>query len=242
MKRWAALVFLLTAWTGVQAFECDTVPNKKPKKEPKVHPYSFSVRTLKGKIPLDDRYKKFTTDFGFDTRYSWIVDKDAAWYGFHAGFKIRRVTKVGFAYYWTGGIKKNEVKEWDFPVVTARFGMPYYGGYFERTLILQKKAEWSLGCLMGKGRLMSAYLPVSGGEEVRKNYPFHFAEVFSNGTIRVTYFFSISGGIGYRFVLNQPQPLYVKKWIEAPFATFSVQWSFVRMLMGIVDKNIREVY
>lgn len=225
-----------------EVLEVDTLPKGKAKKPPKVHAYSFSVKTLKGTIPLDDRYKKFKTNFTAETRYSWIMDKDAAWYGGHGGFQIRRVNNLGMAYYWTGGVKKDSIPEWGFAVSTAQFKMPYFGGYYERILILQKKAEWSLGAMLGKGKLKYSYVLDADQSVVKKSDTFKFVELFTNGTIHVTYFFDISGGVGYRFVLNETTPAYQKKWIESPFVTFSVQWSFVKMLLGAVDKNIREVY
>jgi hypothetical protein len=220
----------------------DSIPEKKNKKVPKVHPYSFSVYTLKGKVDFDDRFSKISLHNGFDTRYSWLVNKDAAWYGFHSGLQIKRVTNFGFAYYWTGGVRKTQVPELGYPISLASFRMPYYGAYLERILVIHKKAEWSLGTTYGKGKLKAEYLRTSDQTTVKEKYPFQFLEVFSNGTIHVTYFFDISGGLGYRFVLDNTQPAYVKKWVQAPFATFSVEWSFARMIWGAINRNAREVY
>ena len=243
MKRLIALGAILLSLSVNACFTiADTIPDKKNKKAPKVHPYSFSVYTLKGKVDFDDRFSKFSLQNGFDTRYSWIADKDAAWYGFHSGFQIKRVTNIGLAYYWTGGIRKTAVPELNFPISLASFRMPYFGGYLERILVIHKKAEWSLGATYGMGKLKAAYLRSADNVTVKEKYPFEFLEVFSNGTIHVTYFFDISGGLGYRFVVNPTEPAYIKKWVQAPFATFSVEWSFARMILGAIDKNIREVY
>lgn len=105
------------------------------------------------------------------------------------------------------------------------------------------ETELSLGGSYGVGKLRFKRYLDSGKEYFDiERLKYHYVETYFQGTLRATYFMTLTGGVGYRWALPEETEPVLASWVNAPYVNFSVGISVWRMFAGIFSQNIREVY
>ncbi len=218
--------------------------SKGEKKSEKVYAPNFTVWTLRGKRTFDERYHQLKLETSFDSKYSWFAKQDARYFGGKLGINIRRVNRLGYSFYsflgpqsyrpisgFTEGVSKTDVMS------------VYHGWYAERSLIISPRTELVVGGAYGNGVAnVTAYKIDHPQESSLWRYHYDCAEMYVQGTIRATYFMTLTGGVGYRWCAGKLPNVNLPNWVNAPYVNFSVGMSFLKMVGGIFSKNIREVY
>lgn len=213
-------------------------------KEEKTFEPSFAVSTLRGPVTFDTRYSKFRIETLFDSKYTWFSGNDARYYGGKLGCNIRRVTRFGYSFYsFLGGTNFRQVEARSQGFDHVNVLSFYQGVYMERSLIILPRTELSLGCSYGTGKLrLKRFLDSGRAYFDLEKLKYHYAETYFQGTLRATYFMTLTGGIGYRWALPEKTEPVLSSWVNAPYVNFSVGISVWRMFAGIFSQNIREVY
>ncbi len=233
-----ALILLSTLTLQAQESKKD-----KPK-EKKTYDPSFTVHTLRGPVTFDTRYSKFRLETVFDSKYSWFSGNDARYFGGKFGCNIRRVTRMGYSFYsFLGGANYREVESRSAGFDHVNVMSFYQGAYLERSLIVLPRTELSLGGSYGVGKLrFKRYLDSGKDYFDIERLKYHYVETYFQGTLRATYFMTLTGGVGYRWALPEETEPMLATWVNAPYVNFSVGISVWRMFAGIFSQNIREVY
>lgn len=219
--------------------------DKKDKpKEKKTYEPSFTVHTLRGPVTFDTRYSRLRLETLFDSKYTWFSGNDARYFGGKLGLNIRRVTRLGLSMYsFLGGnnFRQVEGKSSGFDHVNV---MSWYQGvYIERSLVVLPRTELNVGGSYGTGRLrFKRYLDSGSDYTDLERLRYHYLEAYAQGTLRATYFMTLTGGVGYRWALPEKTAPVLASWVNAPYVNFSVGISVWRMFAGIFSQNIREVY
>jgi hypothetical protein len=233
-----ALILLSTSTLQAQDSKKDKT------KEKKSYEPSFTVHTLRGPVTFDTRYSKFRLETAFDSKYSWFSGNDARYFGGKFGCNIRRVTRMGYSFYsFLGGSNFREVEGRSLGFDHVNVMSRYQGVYLERSVILLPRTELSVGGSYGVGKLrFKRYLDSGRDYFDLERLKYHYLETYVQGTLRATYFMTLSGGVGYRWALSEKTEPLLSSWVNAPYVNFSVGISVWRMFAGIFSQNIREVY
>jgi hypothetical protein len=235
---------ILIFFISISAHAQERRKEEKKKSEKKAYEPSFTVYTLRGPVTFDTRYSKFRIETSFDSKYTWFSGNDARYYGGKLGCNIRRVTRLGYSFYsFLGGSNYREVEQRSPGFDHVNVMSWYQGCYLERSVIVLPRTELSLGGSYGTGRLRFKRYVDSGKEYLDlEKLKYHYAEAYMQGTLRATYFMTLTGGIGYRWALPEKTEPVLTSWVNSPCVNFSVGISVWRMFAGIFSQNIREVY
>lgn len=236
----ACLTLLILASVPLYAQE----EKKDKSKEKKSYEPSFTVHTLRGPVTFDTRYSRLRLETLFDSKYTWFSGNDARYFGGKLGLNIRRVTRMGLSMYsFLGGNNFREVEGRSAGYDHVNVMSWYQGVYLERSLVVLPRTELSMGGSYGTGRLRFKRYLDSGKEFVdQERLKYHYVEAYAQGTLRATYFMTLTGGVGYRWALPEATSPILRHWVNAPYVNFSVGISVWRMVAGLFSQNIREVY
>ncbi|MEY2937584.1 MAG: hypothetical protein RL062_173 [Bacteroidota bacterium] len=235
---WCILILIFPLWSWSQK-----VGDEK-KKEEKSYAPNFTVWTLRGKRTFDERYHQLKLETSFDSKYSWFAKQDARYFGGKLGLNIRRVNRLGYSYYsFLGPQSYHPIRGFTENVSKTDVMSNYRGWYAERSLVISARTELVLGGAYGKGvAKITAYKIDHPQESSLWQYRYDCAELYLQGTLRATYFMTLTGGVGYRWCVGNLPNVNLPYWVNAPYVNFSVGMSFLKMVGGIFSKNIREVY
>lgn len=217
---------------------------KDKSKEKKTYAPFFTVHTLRGPVTFDTRYSRLRIETLFDSKYTWFSGNDARYFGGKLGLNIRRVTRIGYSMYsFLGGNNFRNVEGRSFGFDHVNVMSWYQGAYLERSLVVLPRTELSVGGSYGTGRLrFKRYLNSGNNYSDLEKLKYHYVEAYAQGTLRATYFMTLTGGVGYRWALPVTTSPELKDWVNAPYVNFSVGISVWRMVAGLFSQNIREVY
>ncbi len=203
--------------------------------------YADTVWIITGKKALDDRYKRTKFDFGFDARQTLVSSARARIFGLRIGLEYRRVHRFGFGFYNLGeGVRLNSLVEVSPNIDSAAMRLSYSSIYYERVLYFGKKMEWSVTGHAAVGNISGSYRYRGTGvvqDFSRTVYPL---ELSSSFYYNLTYFMSVGGGLGYRYVPSAPlelQPIY-----NSPIAIVRVRIRVFKMVRGLFNDKVRDTY
>ena len=129
--------------------------------------------------------------------------------GVRLGLEYRRVHRFGVALYaFDRGIIKNDFSEINEDLSNVQFDFSYQSLYYERVLYFNKKWEALAAFHLGTGRINVTY-QIEGDDNVYTYDPIIVKpiELTASGYYHLTWWFSLGGGVGYRYMRKTPTEL-----------------------------------
>jgi hypothetical protein len=193
------------------------------------------VWILSGKKELSaPLFRKWKPEVQFDGRSTVVTGNNVQLAGVRVGLEHKRVHRFGLGIYnWSSPISTeiiNNVGDTE----DRRYTFGYGSIYYERILFFSRKWEFASTLHLGNGRIKVQTRP-SGTDEF--NDPL---EVSTSGFYNITWWLSVGGGIGYRFMRNAPQE--VDDAFEAPVYVAKVKIRITKMLRCIFNADVKNEY
>jgi len=203
--------------------------------------YSDTVWTITGPTVLDSRFKKWKFDFVLDARQTIVSNTVARLAGIRIGMEYRRVHRFGFGFYNFGdGVNVNALNEISPFVTVANLNLSYNSVFYERVMLFNPKWEVSLTGHLGNGTITGTYTLESGRTINLPTVRVRPIELSTTCYYNLTWWCSIGGGIGYRYMRQTPvevRPIY-----NAPVAILRVRIKFGKLTKSIWNHDIKHTY
>lgn len=156
--------------------------------------------------------------------------------------EYRRVHRFGVGIYNLGdGVVVDTLAELGPQVDTAVLNLSYTSIFYERVIFFSPRWEFSLTAHLGSGQITGKYL--NQGTETWLHFPVRKVrpvELSGSLYFHPTWWLSIGGGVGYRFMRSTPdevRPIY-----NAPVAIAKVRIRLGRLVKSIWDKEVKYEY
>lgn len=203
--------------------------------------YNDTVWTINGPTALDSRFKKWKFDFVLDARQTIVSNTVARLAGIRIGMEYRRVHRFGFGFYNFGdGVNVNALNEISPFITVANLNLSYNSIFYERVMLFNPKWEVSLTGHLGNGTITGTYTLESGRTISLPTVRVRPLEISSTCYYNLTWWCSIGGGIGYRYMRQTPaevRPIY-----NAPVAILRVRIKFGKLTKSIWNHDIKYTY
>lgn len=191
---------------------------------------------------MDDRFKKWRPELMLDARTSTFGTEAARIGGLRLGIEYMRVHRVGYGIYGVSDqVSSEQFASLGEDVDSARFNLGYVSIFYERVLLLHPKWEWSSALHWGLGQVNIDYR-ISGESAFRSRNPITVrpVEVSSSGYYHLTWWASVGGGVGYRFMRNSPAE--VRSAYQGWLYIVKLKIRFGRLVRRIWDKSVTDEY
>lgn len=204
--------------------------------------YSDTVYLVNGKKALDGKFKKFKLDFVLDARQTIISSTQARLLGLRVGLEYRRVNRFGIGFYNFGsGVSLTSLNEVDTAIVESVLNLSYTSLFYERVLYFDPKWEWSAAIHQGFGTISGWYRFRNDETRItfreRRVRPF---EISTIGYYNLTWWCSIGGGMGYRFMRGTPAE--VRPIFNSGVVIARVRIKFGKLARSLWDKDTKYEY
>ena len=181
-------------------------------------------------------------DLILDARYTLVSSTRARLAGLRLGMEYRRVHRFGMGIYNLGdGVRVDTLAELGPKVDEAILNLSYLSLFYERVIFFSPKWEFSLTGHVGSGSITGRYRNVESDTWTefpeRKVRP---VELSGSLYFHPTWWFSVGGGVGYRFMRSTPpevRPIY-----NAPVAIAKVRIRLGRLVKSTWDKEVKYEY
>ena len=166
--------------------------------------YNDRVWTIQGYQNLRKPFKKWRFDFQLDGRLSTAQHQGVRIGGIKLGLEHRRVHRFGIGIY---GLSSNIVVDQFDDIISPHkdvtYSFSYITAYYERVLLFTRKWELSTTFHLGSGSAQVSYTDLkTDNVQVYADYRLHPVEASFTGYFHLTYWISIGGGYGYRYILG----------------------------------------
>lgn len=201
-----------------------------------------SVWIVGGKKYLGDGFKKWKVDFVFDGRNSFVDGAPVPVGGLRMGLEYLRVHRFGIGFYnLADPIERPAFLDDDLDVGPINMNFRYSSLYYERVLFFNPKWEVSATGHLGSGVItVNAYDLKEDTWEFYDNIEVSPIELSTSTYYHLTWWFSLGGGVGYRWMLNTPdaiQPTY-----ESTVYLAKAKVRLGKMLRAAFNKDVKNEY
>ncbi len=204
--------------------------------------WSDEVWLIDGKKKLSDPFKKWRAEFQFDGRRTVLPGENAQIGAFRFGAEYKRVHRFGIGIYnWASPIATSGV---DFPidnVAESNYKFGYAALYYERVMFFNRKWEAVLTAHIGNGTIERSYRLESENRFKRlDDIKIHPLELSTSGFYHLTWWLSVGGGFGYRFMRKAPEEL--KEAFSAPVYIAKVKIRIGKLVKSIYKPGVKDEY
>jgi len=213
-----------------------------PPDRKKTWEYKDTVWLVSGWKPISYPYKKWKIDLIFDARATLISNTAARLGGFRIGMEHRRVHRFGVGFYGIANeVIVTSLKEVDAEIDTARLNLSYTTIFYERVYYFSKRWELSSAIHAGTGKISGSY-HLKGANEYQdlprqRVYP---VEISTSGYYNITWWLSVGGGVGYRFLRDTPNEAGLV--YSAPVSIAKIKFKFFKLLKSIPNSDVKDEY
>ena len=201
-----------------------------------------SVWGVSGKRYLGDGFKNWKPELILDGRRTIVGEESARLFGLRLGVEHKRVHRWGLGLY---GLDAPIVRT-DLPAVEGEvekviFQFNYVSTYYERVLYFNRKWEWSAAAHLGSGNITTDYKLVDE-ESFLSLEPIVVKpiELSTSGYFNPTWWASVGGGVGYRFMNETPPE--IKQAYNGFIYIFKIKIKFGKMVRSIFNKEVKDEY
>lgn len=201
-----------------------------------------SVWIIGGKKYLGEGFRKWKMDFVFDGRNSFVNGSPAPVGGLRMGLEHLRVHRFGLGFY-------NLSEPVDRPIFTdegstigpVHFTLQYSSIYYERVLFFNKKWEISGTGHLGRGVVTVNEFDIKQDEwSLYDEVDVSPVELSTSTYYHLTWWFSVGGGIGYRWMLNTPAE--IRPTYESTVYLVKVKVRLGKMVRTVFNRNAKDEY
>jgi len=204
--------------------------------------WSDEVWLVDGRKELSHPFKKWKPEFQFDGRRTLLSGENVQVGAFRFGAEFKRIHRFGVGIYnWSSPISTAGV---DFPVenvAESNYKFGYAALYYERVMYFSRKWEAVLTGHFGSGTIERSYRLESETDFQRlddiKIYPL---ELSTSGFYHLTWWLSVGGGFGYRFMRKAPEEL--RESFSAPIYLVKAKIRIGRLVKSIYKPEVKDEY
>lgn len=201
-----------------------------------------SVWIIGGKKFLGDGFKKWKMDFVFDGRNSFVDGVPAPVGGFRIGLEHLRVHRFGLGFYnHSESVDRPDFTDEGASVGPVNFSLQYSSLYYERVLFFNRKWEVSGTGHLGRGIVTVNEFDIKQDEwSLYDEVDVSPIELSTSTYYHLTWWFSVGGGIGYRWMLNTPAE--IRPTYESTVYLVKAKVRIGKMVRAVFNRNAKDEY
>jgi hypothetical protein len=203
--------------------------------------YRDTVWILSGPKILDNNFKKRKLDLILDARTTVVGTSSGRLAGLRIGMEYRRVHRFGIGLYnLNRGVEVSSLEEFDTRVQSGTMYLSYTSLFYERVLYFNPKWEFSTALHMGSGKVYADLIVDGMPETVPWEKIVKPIEFSSSAYYNITYWLSVGGGLGYRFMRRTPAE--VSEIYDGPVVIAKVKVKFMKLIRSAWNRDVRYEY
>lgn len=201
-----------------------------------------SVWILGGDKFLGQGFRKWKFDAVLDGRNSFDDGSPVRVGGLRLGLEFKRVHRFGIGFYGLSEIERDNFQTLDNGIVPARLKLDYSTFYYERVLYFSRRWEISGTAHLGSGQIKISYNDPKDSTLTFNEQPIdiRILETSVSAYYHITWWFSIGGGVGHRWIEDTPVEL--GNIYDSTVYLVKAKFRFGKMLRAIRNKQVKNEY
>lgn len=203
--------------------------------------WSDEVWIIGGNKELRYPFKKWKPELQFDGRYTVLNNEAAQIFGIRFGAEHKRVHRFGIGIYaWSSDISERISTETGL-TEEFRYNFAYSSLYYERVMYYSRKVEFALTGHLGNGRISISVKPPGDNDFTPQNSRDVFPlEVSGSGFYNITWWLSVGGGLGYRYMRQAPDV--IRDQLNGQVYVLKARLRITKLLRSIYNKDVKNEY
>lgn len=236
ISRTLIALFILLSWgsNAQSTWEANTSSREKEK-------YQDTVWIVTGQKTLNHHFRKWKLDLVLDARTTFVGTSSGRLGGLRVGMEYRRIHRFGVGLYnLNKGVQVQSLEEFDTRVSSGTMFLSYTSLFYERVLYFHPKWEVSATVHFGSGKVNADLLIDGNTETVPWEKSVKPLEFSASGYYNITYWLSVGGGVGYRFMRRTPEE--VREIYNGPVIIAKVKLKFMKLIRSAWNHEVRYEY